>query len=101
MRLARAVTERADGTRNLSFDVVSIRQKISGQGFALRYEPDGFTATDMPIQAVIVNAYTLRDPELMMGGKLLPGAPGWVSPIDRTFGERCLPLCEQRERRRV
>jgi uncharacterized protein (TIGR03435 family) len=78
MRLAQAVTERADGKRNLSFDVVSIRQNISGQGLALTYEPDGFTVTDIPIQAVMVNAYRLRDPELMMGGKLLPGAPGWV-----------------------
>jgi uncharacterized protein (TIGR03435 family) len=32
----------------------------------------------MPIQLVIVNAYKLRDPELIMGEKPIPGAPRWI-----------------------
>ena len=66
-------------TGSLSFDVVSIRRNTSGKGLAMNDTPDGFIATDMPIQPVILFAYKLRDPELMMGGKLLPGAPSWIS----------------------
>lgn len=66
-------------TKSLSFEVVSIRRNLSGKGIALDYTPDGFMATGVPIQWVIVNAYKIRDPDLMIGGKLLPGAPSWVN----------------------
>ena len=62
-----------------SFDVVSIRQNKSGKGIGMNFDPDGFTATNMSLQAVIMFAYKLVDPELMFGGKLLPGAPSWMS----------------------
>lgn len=66
-------------TGSLSFDVVSIKQNISGKGFAMNDTPDGFIAIDIPIQLVIAFAYRLKDPDLMMGRKLLPGAPSWVN----------------------
>lgn len=66
-------------SRGMSFDVVSIRKNTSGKGFEMNETPDGFIATDMAIQPVILFAYKLRDPDLMIGGKLLPGAPGWTN----------------------
>lgn len=44
-----------------AFEVVSVKPNKSGNGFELTYTPDGFTATNMPLQPVIVNAYNLRD----------------------------------------
>lgn len=61
------------------FEIVSVRPNKSGKGFALTYTPDGFATTDMPLQPVIVNAYNLRDQELIVGGKLIPGGPGWIN----------------------
>jgi hypothetical protein len=43
--LAQTFTARTNSTGNVSFDVVSIKQNMSGRGFALDYTPDGFTAT--------------------------------------------------------
>jgi uncharacterized protein (TIGR03435 family) len=66
-------------TASLSFDVVSIRRNTSGKGLEMHETADGFVATNMAIQPVILFAYKLRDPDLMIGGRLLPGAPGWIN----------------------
>jgi uncharacterized protein (TIGR03435 family) len=69
-----------DKARKLpAFEVVSVRPNKSGKGLELSYAPDGFSLTNLPIQPVIVNAYNLRDPKLIIGGQLIPGAPRWVN----------------------
>ena len=70
--------EPQSATQSFSFETVSIRKNISGQGFELNYTPDGIRATNMPIQFVIAMAYKLRDPEVGMGQKPIPGAPTWI-----------------------
>src|ERR1700728_679184 len=61
------------------FEVVSVRPDKSGKGFELTYTPNGFTATNMPLQPVIVNAYGLGDQKLITGGRLIPGGPSWIN----------------------
>jgi uncharacterized protein (TIGR03435 family) len=62
-----------------AFEVVSVRLNKSGKGFGLTYTSDGFTTTNMPLQSVIVNAYNLRDQQLIVGGQLIPGGPSWIN----------------------
>ena len=66
-------------TKAPTFEVVSVRPNKSGKGFALGFTPDGFTATNMPLQPVIVNAYNLRNQELMVSGQIIPGGPSWIN----------------------
>jgi bla regulator protein BlaR1 len=67
-------------SQGMSFDVVSIRPSKSDKGIGLNFTPDEFWSTDMSLQIVITYAYNLvgRELRLRSGGKLLPGAPGWM-----------------------
>jgi uncharacterized protein (TIGR03435 family) len=69
----------ADRNNPPGFEVVSIRRNVSNTGFGLTYTVDGFSMTDLPVRAVIVNAYGLHDQELIIGGKLIAGGPGWIN----------------------
>ena len=62
-----------------AFEVASVRPDKSGKGFELTYTPNWFTATNMPLQPVIVNAYGLRDQKLITEGRLIPGGPSWIN----------------------
>jgi uncharacterized protein (TIGR03435 family) len=62
-----------------AFEVVSVSPDKSSKGFELTYTPNGFTATNMPLQPVIVNAYGLRNQKLITGGRLIPGGPRWIN----------------------
>ena len=53
-----------NATNSPAFEVVSVRPNKSGQGFGMNFTPNGFIATNMPLQPVIVMAYDLRDPKL-------------------------------------
>jgi uncharacterized protein (TIGR03435 family) len=68
-----------NATKSPAFEVVSVRPNKSGQGFGMNFTPNGFIATNMPLQPVIVMAYNLRDPKLRLGGEAIPGAPKWIN----------------------
>ena len=77
---AQTVSERSAGVRNMSFDVVSIRQSKSDKGIGSYWTADEFRSNDIPLQLTVVYAYKLigRELTMMRGGKLLPGAPSWM-----------------------
>src|ERR1700733_4632857 len=72
-----AVPSRAadNTTKSPAFEVVSVRPNKSGQGFGMNFTPNGFIATNMPLQPVIVMAYNLRDPKLRLGEKRFRARP--------------------------
>ena len=111
--IAQTITEPSDGVRNMSFDVVSIRQSKSDKGFGAYFTADEYRATDIPVQFFVVYAYNLvgRELKLMSGGKLLPGAPGWmlsdrydirakISPPDQKALQR-LSFDQQNDQKRL
>ena len=69
-----------------TFEVATIRPSKSGVREArMRFTDDGFIATNMPLQYVLVLAFELKTPTLMgraMPGareSQIPGSPGWVN----------------------
>jgi uncharacterized protein (TIGR03435 family) len=62
-----------------AYEVVSIRPSKTDVGARARFTSDGFMATSVPLQMVIVLAYGLdHDPNLTIGGDLIPGGPSWI-----------------------
>jgi uncharacterized protein (TIGR03435 family) len=55
----------------LAFDVVSVRQSKPDSKVRVRTLPDGYSATNLPLKAIISNAYGIRQ-------DLISGAPGWT-----------------------
>jgi bla regulator protein BlaR1 len=111
--IAQTVSKPSDGVRNMSFDVVSIRQSKSDKGFGAYFTADEYRATYIPLQFFVVYAYNLvgRELQMMSGGKLLPGAPGWmlsdkynirakISPSDQQALQR-LSLDQQSDQKRL
>lgn len=62
------------------FEVASIRPHKPGTAdwAVARFTADGFTASNAPLQGIVVHAYDLHDPKLMGGAVAIPGAPGWI-----------------------
>ena len=103
--------ENTDGKRP-AFEIDSVRQNKSGSPYdKIDFTPDGVTIRNASLQAIIVVAYHLRDPDLIAETRLIPGAPSWIRSdqfdiqarlADSDIAElKNLPNDQQSERKRL